>query len=570
MGKRVAAAAILMSAVMMLVVAAPSVVTADTHHIVKGEQGPRASAVSWYYTPADYGVWVGHVVNSGLRSLVIEVEDVTTGAPVSIMQQRIRFAAYPTDIVDTNRCIVAMGHTYLVTATPNGPRGSSCYVEDMYVIPPIIHAEFTYEVDGMTVIVDGSGSFDSSGWIEAWGWDWGDGTTGTGVITSHTYSEMGLYTIVLTVLGSSGYTASTSLSVIADYPPVASFTWTYWPDWYSVLVDASTSYDAGGVITSYSWDFGDGITATGMTASHQYMAIGFYEITLVVADNFGLTNSTTQIVPISPVVVTFTYTVSDLTVAVDASAVSDPYWAIASYDWNWGDGTTGTGMTATHTYATGGMYLIRLTVTFDNGITYILVRDVTVGPGMPPVPSFTYSVLGFTVAVDGSASTDEHGIANYVWDWGDGSPTSNGVTATHSYTGYYSGGAVPIPFSVFGYVFNPDGTPVLSGSVVRLQNVRTGGFLLTSTDTEFGFYMSDLNMLPGGLMMGDVVNVTVWGAGLVGYNEAIISFDVPYLGIDVTLSNYPVPPLETTVTLTVYNTNGLSSSVSHEIVFVVP
>src|SRR4030042_6762528 len=60
--KRIAAMAILTCAVMVLVVGAP-LVTADTHHVVKGAQGPRASAVSWNVVPTDNGSWYGHIVN---------------------------------------------------------------------------------------------------------------------------------------------------------------------------------------------------------------------------------------------------------------------------------------------------------------------------------------------------------------------------------------------------------------------------------------------------------------------------------------------------------------------------
>jgi len=60
--KKIAALAILMCAVMVLVAGAPLVV-ADTHHVVKGAQGPRASAVSWEYAPTEAGVWTGHVLN---------------------------------------------------------------------------------------------------------------------------------------------------------------------------------------------------------------------------------------------------------------------------------------------------------------------------------------------------------------------------------------------------------------------------------------------------------------------------------------------------------------------------
>ncbi|HEX9908865.1 MAG TPA: hypothetical protein VGB78_10460, partial [Thermoplasmata archaeon] len=95
--RRTAAAALLMCAVMVLVAGAPLAmgVVGDVHSIVKKDRGPRASAVTWEFaTGADYGVWSGYIVNSGLRSLVVDVADNTTGTPEEVSHQRIRFAAY--------------------------------------------------------------------------------------------------------------------------------------------------------------------------------------------------------------------------------------------------------------------------------------------------------------------------------------------------------------------------------------------------------------------------------------------------------------------------------------------
>ncbi len=61
----------------------------------------------------------------------------------------------------------------------------------------------------------------------------------------------------------------------------------------SIHFDASESYDADGTIVGYLWEFGDGTTATGVTADHAYSEVGEYTVTLTVTDNDGDSTSET-------------------------------------------------------------------------------------------------------------------------------------------------------------------------------------------------------------------------------------------------------------------------------------
>jgi len=65
----------------------------------------------------------------------------------------------------------------------------------------------------------------------------------------------------------------------------------------AILFNGSLSYDSDGTIILYNWTFGDGTFANGMAVSHNYIAAGFYIVTLKVADNDGandtyITNAT--------------------------------------------------------------------------------------------------------------------------------------------------------------------------------------------------------------------------------------------------------------------------------------
>lgn len=78
-----------------------------------------------------------------------------------------------------------------------------------------------------------------------------------------------------------------------------------------------------------------------------------------------------------------------LTVEFDASDSSDPDGSIASYEWDFGDGGSGTGVSLEHEFATAGTYEITLTVTDNRGKATSVTQDLTVvagGSGPPPPP----------------------------------------------------------------------------------------------------------------------------------------------------------------------------------------
>jgi PKD repeat protein len=70
-------------------------------------------------------------------------------------------------------------------------------------------------------------------------------------------------------------------------------------------------------------------------------------------------------------------------VTFDASNSTDA-WGIISYDWNFGDGTNGTGKTVTHPYSASGTYLATLSVHDAAGNTAMSTVTVTVRANMLP------------------------------------------------------------------------------------------------------------------------------------------------------------------------------------------
>ncbi len=123
-------------------------------------------------------------------------------------------------------------------------------------------------------------------------------------------------------------------------------------------------------------------------------------------DNKGATGSVTNAVTVTAAnqspVASFTSSTADLVASVNGSASSDPDGTIASYSWDFGDGSpAGSGATASHTYASAGTYQVKLTVTDNKGATGSATKAVTVS--VAP---------GDVLALDDFARTVQSGFGN--------------------------------------------------------------------------------------------------------------------------------------------------------------
>jgi PKD repeat protein len=171
--------------------------------------------------------------------------------------------------------------------------------------------------------------------------------------------------------------------------------------------------------------------------THTFLTAGTYNVTLTVTDDLGLTHSTTKQVVVTAntaPIAQFTTTQTGLTVNVDATQSRDEL-RIASYSWNWGDGTaSNTGLTQTHTYLVGGNYMITLTVTDPEGLVGTSTQTINVSPpNLAPIARYNFTTSGLSISVDGRSSSDDNGITSYQWNWGDNTEFGIRSTGTHDY-----------------------------------------------------------------------------------------------------------------------------------------
>ena len=149
--------------------------------------------------------------------------------------------------------------------------------------PPI--ADFSWNlIDCQTVSYTDSSS-DPDGTIESYQWDFDDGTTSTKKNPTHDFAQPGTYSVYLEIIDNDNLSAVICKSVYIPISPSAGFSWVRTGDKTVDFSDLTS--DTDDVISSYEWDFGDGMTSNEKSPSHQYDDYGDYQVTLTVETDYG-------------------------------------------------------------------------------------------------------------------------------------------------------------------------------------------------------------------------------------------------------------------------------------------
>ncbi|MDX1530369.1 MAG: PKD domain-containing protein [Rhodothermales bacterium] len=124
-------------------------------------------------------------------------------------------------------------------------------------------------------------------------WEYGDGQTADGLVSTHAYDSAGTYTVTFTATGPGNSDTETCLVTVTEPPP---------PEVAPVLascvanpslvgigepVQFSANLVEGTRPVTFSYDFGDGATADQLNVSHVYNEVGTYTATLTATNEFG-------------------------------------------------------------------------------------------------------------------------------------------------------------------------------------------------------------------------------------------------------------------------------------------
>jgi len=215
----------------------------------------------------------------------------------------------------------------------------------------------------------------------------------------------------------------------------------------NVQFDGTSSDDGDGIVCSFHWAFGDGVTSEVMRPTYVYTLPGEYAVTLVTTDNDGASSSDTLTVivtePNASPVAAFTVAPSAVipgeTVQFDAAGSLDEDGWIVAYQWDFGDGTSAQGAVVEHQYSTPGTYPVVLKVADnDDAIGTVQSEILVVDTNQAPQPQLEISAMaldpGDTLYCSATGSTDPDGeIVAFDWLFGDGTDAEGSVT-THVYS----------------------------------------------------------------------------------------------------------------------------------------
>ena len=273
---------------------------------------------------------------------------------------------------------------------------------------------------------------DQGDYVSTFDWDFGDGTTQSGLqgyFSDHLYSTAGTYTVKLTAHDQYGgaTTVSQDVVTIENQAPIANI---------NCFVTVGTtyqcnanSYDPDGQIVNQVWNVG-GVTLSGNSIVYNFTNGGDYPITLTMTDDLGKTATATTSVHIDLPIASFTCNIGEpLNVSCDGSNSSDQNGGrIVSYRFEYDGKDFSLGVSGQYVFDSFGSHQIKLIIQNQKGeIGTKIVNYNFEKIYLQPKVAFEANInLNKVVQFDASKSLYQNReVTLYEWSFGDGSSISS-------------------------------------------------------------------------------------------------------------------------------------------------
>ena len=348
---------------------------------------------------------------SGCADLVVEFEDQSAGA----VNYNWQFpGGNPATSTDQNPTVTySTPGTYDVTLIVSNNGGDDTLTMTNYItVDDVPSAGFIPTANGLMVDFDNNTTNGDS-----YFWNFDDGNTSTEEDPSHTYSEDGVYNVMLIATNDCGDdTVYVEVTVVT--PPLAGFTPSATEGCAPLTVNFTNESSENATMFEWTFEGGDPASSTDENPWVTWNTAGTYEVTLVASNAAGSATATVTIVVDDVPTADFSSATNGLT--VDFTNESDN---ATSYSWDFGDGNSSTEEDPSHTYSEDGTYEVVLTATNDCGST---TTTQTVTILTPPVAGIgadeTEGCAPFTVNFTNESSEN---ATTFEWTFEGGDPASS-------------------------------------------------------------------------------------------------------------------------------------------------
>lgn len=423
------------------------------------------------------------------------------------------------------------------------------------IISPI--ADFTYEsncIDSPVLFTDIS-SIGLGPELFTWEWYFDDPASGNNNTSnlqnpSHIFSSPGSYSVSLVVTNVLSCSDTSIIDIVMDSLPVIDFTMT---EDTICIGETAEFFGLGSDISSWQWDFGDGIGyATNQNNNYLYSEPGTYIVILTVTD---LNNCQASIfydievraLPEVDFIITNICS-GDSTLFFDETLITNGY--AVSWEWDFGDGTISNLQNPAHLYNASGNYYVELSVTDNAGCVNYSIQLISIYDNPEAILGFQTAcqpagLVNFTDLSNLSNSSSP--LESWLWDFGDG------------FTSYEQN-----PKHTYAYIDS-------CYTVILTINDTNG---CSSSDTSFNvcvYQPLDIRFTSTDACYGDPI---LFQAYYSPFNDSITSYtwnfndgSLPIVTYHDTISHHFSEPGVYTVELTALDTNGCAVTVSENIIF---
>tara|TARA_B100001287_G_scaffold39143_1_gene28342 strand:+ start:123 stop:3935 length:3813 start_codon:yes stop_codon:yes gene_type:complete len=251
----------------------------------------------------------------------------------------------------------------------------------------------------------------------AYNWDFGDGSTSNAPNLTYNYSSDGTYVINLQSMNEYGCVDSSSTTVTVLPVPYADFTFTKFDSCILPSNYFFTNLSIGA--SNYLWSFDSLANSIQTNSAFTFNNAGFYSVNLIASNNFGCSDALTRNINIDPIpVADFDLSSSIGCEPFSANYINNSQYA-NFYNWDFGDGNSGSFYDGLHIYSNFGTYTTKLVVEDLNGCRDSINKTINVYPS--PQASYTYvSSNPCYMPINVDFINNSNGAINFEWDFGNG------------------------------------------------------------------------------------------------------------------------------------------------------